>query len=329
MDVLLLLAVGISLFFAFWTGFTDAANVISTIVATRVLKPTQAVALAAVGNFFGVFIGTAIAVTIGKGILNGDNIITGKLVLAALVGGLAWDIITYYWALPVSETHVLIGGLLGAGYASGGLAVVNLKVIVSKVVIPMVTAPIIAAVVAFVFAGLVARFFWKRSKGRTNAIFGKLQIVSTFLSSITQGTNDAQKTMGIITAVLLSHGAIASFKVPIWVFLASYSLISFGTLLGGWRIVKTMGMRLTRLRPYHGFCAEMSGSIVLFGAAALGFPISSNHAIAGSIIGVGATRRLSAVRWGVTRKIVGAWVLTVPASALLAFGAFNVLSLFV
>lgn len=326
MALILFLAIAVSVLFAFWNGFTDAANAISTVVATRVLKPGQAVALSALGNFIGMFFGTAVAATIGKGIVSG-GIISGKLVLAALIGGLAWDVITYYLALPCSESHVLIGGLLGAGVAAGGLGAVHPAVIWDKVLLPMVASPVVAAAAAFLFAGGVAWLFRRRHAAITNTLFGKLQIASSLFFSVTHGTNDAQKTMGIITALLLYYGAVSSFAVPLWVVVLAHAAISLGTLFGGWRIVKTVGMRITRLRPYHGFCAETSSAIVLALTASLGFPVSTTHAITGSIIGVGMTRHFSAVRWGVTRRIAGAWLLTLPVASLFSFLVYHALSL--
>ncbi len=323
---LLYLAIAVSVLFAFFNGFSDAANAISTVVATRVLKPRQAVILSALGNFIGMFFGTAVAVTIGKGIV-GSEVISGKLILGALIGGLLWDLLTYYMALPCSESHVLIGGLLGAGFAAGGLGAIRPGAVLDKVLIPMVVSPLLAAAAAFLFAAGVAWVLRRRHKVIVNTVFSKLQILSSFFFSVTHGTNDAQKTMGIITALLLSYGALSSFDVPLWVVLLSHAAISLGTLFGGWRIVRTIGMRITKLRPYHGFCAEASSAIVLALTAFFGFPVSTTHAISGSIIGVGITRRFSAVRWGVTRKIAGAWILTIPASSLLAFLTYHALSL--
>lgn len=322
---LLVATIAVSLFFAFWNGFTDAANAISTIVATRALSPVRAVALSAVGNFVGMFFGVAVAKTIGRGIINVDA--TLEIVSAALLGGLIWDIFTWWLALPVSESHVLVGGLIGAGYAAGGLAAVNLSSILDKVLIPMVASPTIALIAAFLFTVTVIRLFRNRSASRVNYYFKRLQLLSSFFFSITHGTNDAQKVMGIITALLVTYGYLASFDVPIWVILATHAAISLGTFFGGWRIVKTMAMRITRLAPYQGFSAETSGALILASTATLGFPVSTTHAISGAIMGVGATRRLSAVRWGVARKIVGAWVLTMPAAAVFAYFVYQVIQL--
>lgn len=315
------IAIAIALFFSFWNGFTDSANAISTVVATRVLTPLKAVALSAVGNFIGMFFfPTAVAATIGKGIVNSD-IVTAELVIAALIGGLMWDVATWWLALPVSESHVLIGGLIGAGLAAGGLGVVRLQSIVDKVVIPMVLSPTIAFLVAFGLTALIIRIALraKLSPSAANPYFGRLQIVSSMFFSITHGTNDAQKVMGIITVLLVTNSLLPTFDVPLWVIFASHATISFGTLLGGWRIVRTMAFKITKLRPYQGFCAETGGALILATTASLGFPVSTTHAISGSIMGVGATRRLSAVRWGVARRIFITWILTMPMSALFAY----------
>lgn len=322
---MVVIAIAVALFFSFWNGFTDAANSIATVVATRVLTPIKAVALAAVGNFIGMFFfPVAVAVTIGTGIINSE-IVTAELIIAALVGGLVWDVITWWLALPVSESHVLVGSLMGAGIAAGGLKVVMIQSIVDKVVIPMVTSPIIAFIVGFGLTIFIIRIslLMRLHPSRANRHFGRLQIFSSLFFSVTHGTNDAQKVMGIITVLLVTYGLLPAFDVPLWVILASHATISFGTFLGGWRIVRTMAFKITKLRPYQGFAAETSGALILATTATLGFPVSTTHAIAGSIMGVGATRRLSAVRWGVARRIVVAWILTIPISAIFSYGVYQ------
>lgn len=324
-------AVGLALFFAFWNGFTDAANAIATIVGTRVLKPVQAVALSAIGNFVGMVFGVEVVKTITRGIIP-ENLISSYLVIAVLIGGLIYDAITWYFGLPISESHVLIGGLIGAGVSAAGLSILKLQSIVDKVLIPMVTSPFIAFIAASGFAVLIIRLFSHLPAERINKYFSGLQIVSSFFFSVTHGTNDAQKTMGIIVGVLAFHGYLSSsggveLLVPFWVILAAHASISLGTLFGGWRIVRTMAMRITRLRPYQGFCAETGGALVLAGTAVLGFPVSTTHAISGSIMGVGATRRVSAVKWGVARRIVLAWILTIPMAAFFSFIVYRVITL--
>lgn len=317
MPTVVLVALFFAFFFAFWNGFTDAAYAISTVVATRVLSPVKAVLLSAVGNFTGLLFGTAVAETIGKGIVE-NYVIDGKFILAVLVGGLLWDVSTWFFALPISESHVLVGALVGAGLVAGGVAAVQFSSIIDKILIPMITSPLIAFIIAFFLVGAVIRIFARYSSRKTNRLFRNLQLLSSFFFSVSHGTNDAQKAMGIITILLYKYGYLGEFSVPLWVMLSSYFFLSLGTLFGGWRIVKTMATGITKLRPYQGFCAEASGALVLLGTALIGLPVSTTHAISGAIMGVGATRRVSAVRWVTARKIVWAWILTMPLSAIFA-----------
>lgn len=322
---LFLIVILLAFFFAFWNGFTDAAYAVSTVVATRVLSPAKAVFLSAVGNFTGLLFGTAVAETIGKGIVE-NYVIDGRFILAVLVGGLVWDVSTWFFALPISESHVLVGALIGAGLVAGGTAAVQFSSIINKVLIPMVTSPLLAFIIAFFLVGMVVRVFARYSSRKTNRFFRSLQLLSSFFFSVSHGTNDAQKAMGIITILLYKHGYLHEFSVPLWVMITSYLFISLGTLFGGWRIVKTMATGITKLRSYQGFCAEASGALVLLGTALIGFPVSTTHAISGAIMGVGATRRISAVRWITARKIVWAWILTMPLSAFLAGFVYFLLS---
>ena len=319
----------LALFFDFINGFHDSANAISTVVATKVLTPIKAVGMAAVGNLIGpLFFSTAIAATIGKGIIKielaSSNEILVSMIFSALVGAIIWDLITWYLGLPTSSSHALVGGLVGAGLAAIGSGSIN-PAGVEKVVAFMVISPIIGMVAAFILTTIVIRAFYRVAPSKINKYFRRLQLFSAFFYSVTHGTNDAQKTMGIITVLLVAYGSLASFKVPLWVILAAHISISLGTFLGGWRIVKTMAQRITKLRPYQGFCAETSGGIVLAGMAALGIPVSTTHVISSSIMGVGATDKLSAVRWGIARKIVGAWILTIPAAALISAFTFLIM----
>ncbi len=322
---LLFVSIAVLTFFSFWNGFTDAANSISTIIGTRVLSPVKAVGLAALGNFLGILFGVAVATTIGKGIIN-PEIITTELVIAAIAGGMIWDIITWLLGLPCSESHVLIGGLVGAGVAAAGTGVVYADGILNKVILPMIFSPILAIVVAFVITGVVIRLFRRYHQARTNRYFRNLQIASSLFLSVMHGSNDAQKVTGIMAAVLLSYGAIAVFEVPLWVILLSYSAISLGTFFGGWRIVKTMAFKVTNLKPYQGFCAETGAALILGTTSQYGLPVSTTHAVAGSIIGVGMSSRMSAVRWKVARSIVWAWIITIPASALFSYILFHLIS---
>jgi PiT family inorganic phosphate transporter len=312
----------LALFFDFINGFHDSANAISTVVATKVLPPAKAVGMAAIGNLVGpLFFSTAIAATIGKGIINleliPNNEILVRMIFSALVGAIIWDLITWYLGLPTSSSHALVGGLTGAGLMAIGSDSINVTG-VEKVVIFMVLSPIIGMVAAFMLTVIVIRMFYRYPPTKINKYFKRLQLFSAFFYSVTHGTNDAQKTMGVITVLLVTYGSLNTFSVPLWVILACHISISLGTFFGGWRIVKTMAQKITKLRPYQGFCAETSGGLVLVLMAWLGVPVSTTHVISASIMGVGATNKLSAVRWGVARKIVGAWILTIPASAIIA-----------
>jgi len=315
--------------FDFFNGFHDAANAISTVVSTRVLSPRDAVVLAAFFNFIAfVVFGVEVAGTIGSGIVN-PHFIDANVVLGALVGAIAWDIITWRLGLPTSSSHALIGGLVGAAVAKAGLSVVLLPGL-SKVVLFMLISPIIGMVAAFLLTVLVIRTLFKRTATSVNRYFRRLQLVSSSLFSISHGTNDAQKTMGIVTVLLFSVGLVPNAaQPPIWVVLAAHFSIAMGTAFGGWRIVRTMGGRITKLQPYNGFCAETAGAGTIIGSSLLGIPVSTTHVISGAIMGVGATRRLSAVRWGVARRIVWAWLLTIPASAVVASVAYYLVSLLV
>ncbi|MBI2075665.1 MAG: inorganic phosphate transporter [Candidatus Aenigmarchaeota archaeon] len=324
---LIVLIIFIALIFDFINGFHDAANAIATIVATNVLSPQRAVLLAAFWNFIGVFFfGVAIATTIGSGIID-PAASTVSVIFAGLIGAIAWDVITWYFGLPISSSHALIGGLIGSAVTSSGFGILNIGGI-SKVLVFIVIAPLLGFLGAIAFSILVFFIFKKSAPLNVNSHFRRLQLLSSSLYSLGHGANDAQKTMGIITILLLSGGVISSFHIPLWVIFASYAAISLGTYFGGWRIVKTMGHRITKLRPVHGFCAESAGSLVLIGTAVTGIPVSTTHVIAGSIFGVGASKRVSSVRWAVARSIVGAWVLTIPASAAIAGATFLVLNIF-
>lgn len=330
---LLILTIVMALAFDFINGFHDSANAISTIVATRVLTPIQAVSMAAVGNLIGpLFFTTAVAATIGKGIIDTKMIQSVLpqetfivMILAALIGAIAWDLITWYFGIPVSSSHALVGGLIGAATVAVGPGVL-LGEGITKVVVFIVISPLIGFIAAFLLALIVMRSFRKTAPERINKWFRKLQLVSAFFYSVTHGTNDAQKTMGIITILLVVSGFLTEFEVPIWVILICHIAISLGTWLGGWRIVKTMAHKITQLRPYQGFCAETAGGIVLVSMAQFGIPVSTTHAIAGSIMGVGTTKNPKSVRWGVSKNIIMAWIITIPFSAVVGGFAFLVLN---
>ncbi|MBI2185298.1 MAG: inorganic phosphate transporter [Thaumarchaeota archaeon] len=322
---LVILIIIVALLFDYFNGFHDAANSIATVVSTRVLTPKLAVVWAAWWNFAAAFgFGVSVATTVGKGIVEPSGVTQG-VILSGLVGAIAWDIITWYYGLPTSSSHALIGGFIGSAVTRSGIGVILLDN-VYKVLIFIVISPLLGAVLGFATMALVAFVLRKTSLGKANTVFKRLQLVSAASYSFGHGTNDAQKTMGIITALLFTSGYLGdTFYVPFWVILAAHAAIGLGTLSGGWRIVKTMGMRLTRLTPVGGFSAETAAAATLVGTAIGGIPVSTTHTIAGAIMGVGSTRRLSAVRWGIARRIVWAWILTIPGSALIA-AAFYLLT---
>ena len=308
----------VALVFDFLNGFHDAANSIATVVSTRVLTPLQAVVWAAFFNFVAAFgFGVSVATTVGKGVVHQD-VVDVWVIFAGLFGAIVWDIVTWYWGLPTSSSHALIGGFAGAGVAKAGFGSLVVPGLV-KIGVFMILAPLIGLAVGFAMMLLTLNVFRKATPGRVDRIFRRGQLVSAAAYSLGHGTNDAQKTMGIIAVLLFSTGHLGrDFYVPVWVILAAHAAIGLGTLSGGWRIVKTMGMKITELRPVGGFCAETAGAVTLLGTAIGGIPVSTTHTITGSIMGVGAIRRFSAVRWGVAGRIVWAWILTIPAAGLVA-----------
>jgi PiT family inorganic phosphate transporter len=308
----------VALVFDFINGFHDAANSIATVVSTRVLTPLQAVFWAAFFNFVAAFgFGVSVARTVGRGVVD-TNVVDQWVVLAGLIGAIVWDLVTWYWGLPTSSSHALIGGFAGAALAKAGLGALVVSGLV-RIGVFMVLAPLIGLVVGFAMMLLTLRTFRAETPGRVDRFFRKGQLVSAAAYSLGHGTNDAQKTMGIIAVLLFSTGHLGpEFYVPLWVVLSAHAALGLGTMAGGWRIVKTMGMRITKLRPIGGFCAETAGAVTLLGTAIAGIPVSTTHTISGSIMGVGAMQRLSAVRWGVAGRIVWAWILTIPASAAVA-----------
>jgi PiT family inorganic phosphate transporter len=308
----------VALVFDFINGFHDAANSIATVVSTRVLTPLQAVVWAAFFNFVAAFgFGVHVATMVGKGVVD-PRIVDQWVILAGLVGAIAWDLVTWYFGLPTSSSHALIGGFAGAALAKAGLGALVVGGLV-KIGVFMVLAPLIGLVVGFAMMLLTLLTFRNQTPGRVDRVFRRGQLLSAAAYSLGHGTNDAQKTMGIIAVLLFTTGHLGpEFYVPTWVILAAHAAIALGTLTGGWRIVKTMGMRITKLRPIGGFSAETAGAITLIGTALGGIPVSTTHTITGAIMGVGAIQRFSAVRWGVAGRIVWAWILTIPASAVVA-----------
>jgi PiT family inorganic phosphate transporter len=320
------LIVVVALIFDFINGFHDAANSIATVVSTRVLTPLQAVIWAAFFNFVAAFgFGVSVATTVGKGVV-APAVVDHWVILSGLIGAIAWDLVTWHWGLPTSSSHALIGGFAGAAAAKAGFgALVPAGLI--KIGVFMVLAPLIGFAVGF---GLMLATIWTfhhATPGRVDRLFRRLQLASAGAYSLGHGTNDAQKTMGIIAVLLFTTGHLGpTFYVPFWVIMAAHAAIALGTLAGGWRIVKTMGMRITKLRPVGGFCAETAGALTLIGTAVAGIPVSTTQTISGSIMGVGALQRLSAVRWGVAGRILAAWIFTIPASAVIAAVCWALLS---
>jgi PiT family inorganic phosphate transporter len=308
----------VALVFDYINGFHDAANSIATVVSTRVLTPMQAVAWAAFFNFVAAFgFGVQVAKTVGKGVVD-TAVVDQWVILGGLLGAIGWNLITWYFGIPTSSSHALIGGYVGAAVAKAGPGALLLPGL-AKILAFIVLAPILGLVLGWTLMVATLWTFRRFRPSRVDGLFRRLQLVSAASYSLGHGTNDAQKTMGIIAILLFSSGYLGSeFYVPVWVILAAHAAIGLGTLAGGWRIVKTMGMRLTKLRPVGGFCAETAGAVMLIGTAVAGIPVSTTHTITGSILGVGATQRLSAVRWGLAGRIVWAWVLTLPLSATIA-----------
>jgi len=331
-DVAYVLAiVAVALVFDFINGFHDSANSIATVVSTRVLSPGVAVVWAAVFNFAAAFVvGTAVAKTIGKGLIE-PSVVDPSLILSALVCAIAWNLITWYVGLPSSSSHALMGGLGGAAIAKAGFPALQLGGWV-KPLLFIVISPLLGMALALILTVSLSWLLKSARPGPVDRVFRRLQLVSAALYSLSHGANDAQKTMGIIVGLLVSTQALfvhqtgwlrilhvpTADRIPLWVEMAAYSAIGLGTALGGWRIVKTMGSRITKLRPFGGFCAETAGGISILIASGLGVPVSTTHTITGAIVGVGAAQRISAVRWGVATRIVWAWILTIPMAAAIA-----------
>lgn len=319
--------VAIAFVFDFTNGFHDAANSIATIVSTKVLTPKKAVMWAAFFNFVAFFVfGTAVAKTLGQGMVD-ISIVDSWVILAGLIGTVSWNILTWYIGLPTSSSHALIGGFAGAAIAKAGFGVLLLAGW-TKTLIFILVAPMIGLLMGFILLKLITFLVYKKSPAVINKWSRRGQLVSAALYSLGHGGNDAQKTMGIITSLLFSNGIISTFEVPFWVAISSNAVIAFGTLFGGWRIVKTMGQKITKLRPIDGVCAETSSAISLFMAGYFGAPVSTTHVITSSITGVGAAKRISAVRWGVMTQILWAWLLTIPLSALLAGVIYYIINFF-
>jgi PiT family inorganic phosphate transporter len=328
-DVVLVIVVLTALAFDFTNGFHDTANVVATSISTRALGPRRAIALASVLNFVGAFISLKVADTVGQGFVD-TGAVTTTVVFAALTGAIAWNLVTWYVGLPSSSSHAVIGGLVGAVVAAAGWHAVNGGGLVTKLIVPAIVAPVVAFLAAFISIVLVFRIIAYSRPGTVGRRFRSGQIVSSSLLALSHGTNDAQKTMGIITLALVAGGKISPqhFHVPVWVVVASATAISLGTFSGGWRIIKTLGFRLVRIDAPQGFVAQTAGAAVILAASHGGFPLSTTHVITGGVTGAGAGKRLRTVHWGIAREIVIAWCLTLPCAALMAAVVYGILSLF-
>jgi len=320
-DVLLVVVVVVALGFDFTNGFHDTANAVATSVSTRALSPRLAVLVAAVANLGGAFVTTAVAKTVGKGIID-TGLATEETVLAALIGAIAWNLITWWRGLPSSSSHALIGGLVGAAFVQSGTKGVQWHGLAHNVAIPAVLAPAIAFASAFLLLLAIFWLFVWMTPGVANRTFRLGQLASGTWVAFTHGANDAQKTMGVIALALYESGHISHFYIPIWVIVAAGLAIGAGTYVGGWRIMRTLGQRVFSMEPASGFAAQTTAGLTIYLATHLGYPLSTTHVISGSVMGAGATRRLSTVRWGVARTIVFAWVLTIAAAALVAAACY-------
>jgi PiT family inorganic phosphate transporter len=313
----LVIVVVLAVIFDYINGFHDTANAIATSVATRALSPRYAILMAASFNFIGAFAGTAVAKTIGAGLVD-EATTTQAVIVAALLGAIAWNLFTWYLGLPSSSSHALIGGLLGATIAAAGTGALKMDGIVNKVLIPMVTSPFLGFTIAF---ALMLTIYWlfRNAKRKPMArVFRRLQVISAGYMAFAHGSNDAQKTMGIITLALFAAGVIPTIDVPTWVIIVSATALSLGTAVGGWRIMRTMGQRVAELEPVHGFAAETTAATILVGTAHFGMPVSTTHVISSAIMGVGSARGPKGVRWGVARRILLAWIITIPAAGIVA-----------
>jgi PiT family inorganic phosphate transporter len=320
-DILLVVVVVIALGFDFTNGFHDTANAVATSISTRALSPRMAVLIASVANLVGAFVTTAVATTVGSGVLD-TELVTTKTILAALFGAIAWNLATWWLGLPSSSSHALIGGLVGAAIAQSGLAGVQWHSLAHKVVIPAFIAPTIAFAAGFVLLIAIFWAFQRMPSSPANRVFRIGQLFSGTFVAFTHGANDAQKTMGVIALALFTNGNLDTFEIPTWVKLAAGLAIAAGTYVGGWRIMRTLGQRLYKMEPESGFAAQSVAGAVIWAATKQGYPLSTTHVISGAVLGAGATQRLSAVRWGVAGNIVVAWVLTIPAAAAVAAACY-------
>jgi len=324
MHEILIFIIILAVFFDIANGWHDCANAIATVVSTKVMSPMQAVVLAAGMNILGAFLSTAVAKTIGTGIVD-PKAVTDVVIISALLSAILWNIMTILLGLPVSSSHALFGGIAGAAMAHGGAGILNVGGII-KILTSLLLSPIFGIICGYLFMKLILKLFGQLAPGAISKYFGRLQILSSAFMAFGHGSNDAQKSMGIITMALVSGGVIKSMDVPKWVILICALAMGFGTLFGGWKIIKTLGVKMLKLEPIHGFAAETSSAAIIIASSHFGLPVSTTHVVSSAILGVGATKRLSAVRWGIAGKIVLAWVLTLPACIGMAWGIQRVLA---
>ena len=330
LTVLLLVVLGLAVLFDYINGFHDTANAIATSVSTRALKPEHAILMSATANFVGALTGTAVAKTIASGLATTPDGAAGQtIVAAALVGAIVWNLLTWRLGIPSSSSHALIGGLLGAVIVSVGFAAIKLDGVRDKVLLPLILSPIAGITIGFLLMVVLLNVFRHANPRRLNERFRRLQVLSAAYMAFSHGSNDAQKTMGIMTLALFAGGVLPTADIPIWVILLAATAISLGTAAGGWRIIRTMGQKVVKLDPIHGFAAETTAATIIFTASHFGMPVSTTHVISTAIMGVGASDRLSAVRWGVAGNIIVAWILTIPASAAVAAIAYVLLDPFI
>ena len=326
MLIMLVLVIGAALAFDYINGFHDTANAIATCVSTRALSVRSAIFMAAILNFAGAMISTKVAATIGKGIVDAANV-TQMVVLAGVMGAIIWDLITWYYGLPSSSSHAIIGGIMGAVIAHSGVSALHWGGL-KKIVLSLVISPVVGTLIGFTFMVIMLWSFKSTSPHSINKHFRRLQVLSAAFMAFSHGTADAQKSMGVITMALVSYGTLSAFVVPTWVKIACAVAMGLGTAAGGWRIIKTVGKDFVKLQPVHGFCVETASAGVILGASSIGMPVSTTHVITSTILGVGLSKRLTAVNWNVAGRILIAWVLTIPASALVAYVTYMVFNPF-
>ena len=322
--VMLCLVILAALLFDYINGFHDTANAIATCVSTRAISVRGAIVMAAVLNFAGAMISTKVAGTIGKGIVDSSNV-TQMVVLAGVTGAIVWDLITWYYGLPSSSSHAIIGGIIGAVFAHAGVAALKWAGL-KKIILALLISPVLGTIIGFIFMLIIYRVFGNKSPSILNKNFRRMQVVSAAFMAFSHGTADAQKSMGVITLALVSYGTLKTFAVPWEVMIGCATAMALGTAAGGWRIIKTVGHDFVKLQPVHGFCVETASAGVILGASAFGMPTSTTHVITSAILGVGLSKRLNAVNWNVAKRIVIAWILTIPASALVAYLTYQVLN---